>query len=572
MMWEGWESSDVPRRREGSEGVESRTLVFFAALAPSREPAPYYLLEDSIMHEIVNHRRELVAFSGPREAGVRVREAVPGDDADLAFIDRLQKMHSKMVGWMPTGQLEGHIAKGHVLIAERAESNRGCTQMDTESMGEDVTRRRGDAEKRGDMGIDAIVQPSGADGQVDAAGGLGLEPQTPSAPPRLCERSSFSSSAVVERVGYCIGVDRYFKREDVGIIYQMNVLPGVQRGLIGATLLQSMFDRWPRGVRLCCCWCAQDLTANYFWEAMGFVPLAFRAGSERKSRIHIFWQKQIRLESSRGWTQPPGMVTDDSVTEEECSRRRRDAEEGRGFVSRPIQPFAPSRLCESASPAGSVRPVVDGSEFRGNDFRGRGDDFRGRDFRGWWFPSQTGSGSLREDRLVLPIPPGTRWQDAKPIVLPGAPACATATGSVGESNRGWTQMNTDGDVVAGGQRLRRKKKAEAATEPSREELARRAMSIRSGGLRFGPPPEVPAASEASPAEGKAAKAKKKPARTPRKNDPRLVALARELRDRWVEAVESGRLRPELACEGAKYLVGKVVEDDGGDEVLRLPAA
>ncbi|MCI0366698.1 MAG: hypothetical protein L0219_22775 [Phycisphaerales bacterium] len=27
-----------------------------------------------------------------------------------------------------------------------------------------------------------------------------------------------------------------------------------------------------------------------------------------------------------------------------------------------------------------------------------------------------------EDRIVLPIPPGTHWRDAKPFLLPGLPA------------------------------------------------------------------------------------------------------------------------------------------------------
>ena len=97
-----------------------------------------------------------------------------------------------------------------------------------------------------------------------------------------------------EPIGYVIGADRYFKREDVGVIYQMNVEPARQRGLVGAALLKAMFDRAAYGCRLFCCWCAQDISANRFWEAMGFVPLAFRAGSEKKSRVHIFWQKRIR--------------------------------------------------------------------------------------------------------------------------------------------------------------------------------------------------------------------------------------------------------------------------------------
>ena len=99
-------------------------------------------------------------------------------------------------------------------------------------------------------------------------------------------------------VGYCVGNDRYFKRDDVGIIYQMNVMPGRQRGLVGATLLRAQFERSAYGCRLYCCWCAQDLPANRFWQAMGFVPLAVRAGSATKGkgrtpRVHIFWQKRI---------------------------------------------------------------------------------------------------------------------------------------------------------------------------------------------------------------------------------------------------------------------------------------
>src|SRR3954466_16311711 len=92
----------------------------------------------------------------------------PGTMDDLAFIDALQKKHTKQVGWMPTAQFEGKIKLGHVLIAE-------------------------DESKR--------------------------------------------------PVGYCIGNDQYFKRDDLGIIYQMNVMPTKHCGLIGASLLKAQFDR-----------------------------------------------------------------------------------------------------------------------------------------------------------------------------------------------------------------------------------------------------------------------------------------------------------------------------------------
>ena len=77
-----------------------------------------------------------------------------GSADDFAFIDRLQKAHGHMVGWMPAKQLEGKIAAGHVLVA-------------------------------------------------------------------VGERG--------EPLGYCISQDRYFKRDDVGIVYQLNVAPSEHR-------------------------------------------------------------------------------------------------------------------------------------------------------------------------------------------------------------------------------------------------------------------------------------------------------------------------------------------------------
>ena len=46
---------------------------------------------------------------------INIRPAVL---SDIPFMDSLQKLHTKQVGWMPTKQFEGKIALGHVLIAE----------------------------------------------------------------------------------------------------------------------------------------------------------------------------------------------------------------------------------------------------------------------------------------------------------------------------------------------------------------------------------------------------------------------------------------------------------------------
>ena len=106
--------------------------------------------------------------------------------ADIPFMDSLQKVHRKQVGFMPSGQLEGKIKAREVLVA--------CEVPPVPSLAE-----------------------AGAGTAGERTGG------TP--------------------IGYVIGCDRYFKRDDVGIIYQLNVAPGKQRGFVGATLLKAMFDR-----------------------------------------------------------------------------------------------------------------------------------------------------------------------------------------------------------------------------------------------------------------------------------------------------------------------------------------
>src|SRR5688500_11211809 len=148
---------------------------------------------------------------------VTIRPAVAGD---YAFVDRLQDMHSKALGFMRRAALEGKIKLGEVLVAED-------------------------------------------------------EARLP--------------------IGYCIFATRYLKRDELGVIYQMNVVPGAQRKLVGAMLLKSVFEHAPYGCKLFCCWCAQDLNANYFWESLGFIPLAFRTGANGRKgpRIHIFWQRRV---------------------------------------------------------------------------------------------------------------------------------------------------------------------------------------------------------------------------------------------------------------------------------------
>ena len=57
-----------------------------------------------------------VAPSRLPQVNVTIRAA---DLSDVPFLDSLQKLHTRQVGWMPTATFEGKIRLGHVLIAER---------------------------------------------------------------------------------------------------------------------------------------------------------------------------------------------------------------------------------------------------------------------------------------------------------------------------------------------------------------------------------------------------------------------------------------------------------------------
>ena len=301
--------------------------------------------------------------------------------ADLPFVDGLQKVHGKQLGFLKRVALEGKIELGQVLVAE-----------------------------------DAARAP----------------------------------------IGYVISTDRYNKHDDVGIVYQLNVSPGRQRGFVGATLLKAVFERAAYGCRLFSCWCAQDLAANRFWEAMGFVPLAYRAGSERTARVHIFWQKRIRA----------------------------------GDVTTP-----------------------------------------------WWFPSETTGGMMAAGRLALPIPPGKHWSDELPIFLPVAPDEAAPK-------------------LEGPKDRKPRAKAEAKKPAT-------STNIADGGMKF---------ETAKPAPGTAgAKAEQKPRETKpkRKNDPKLVAAARELRDRWLEQVNAGAYVFE---DAGKYDVSRALPDPVATTLKALPHA
>jgi ribosomal protein S18 acetylase RimI-like enzyme len=332
---------------------------------------------------------------------IHIRLAEP---KDIPAIDAMQKKQSKALGFMHLETLEGKVRLKQILVAEEVIGQRG---------GEPSTRSAAD--------------------DTD----MSEPPTTDRSPPTL--------------LGYLIGQDQYFKRDDTGVIYQINVLPGKQRSFIGSSLLRAQFERSAYGCKMYCCWCAQDLTSsNQFWEAMGFVPIAFRAGSEAKQRIHIFWSKRIR--------------------------------EG-----------------DSTTP--------------------------------WWFPSETKGGAMMEDRLVFPIPPGTHWSDAKPIILPRDTQPAEEVKQLESATKA----------------VQRRK-----TAP----VVRSKPTPLAGGLCF----TAPIAAPVEVVKQKPQRAKKQKV----KNDPKYVAAARELRDRYLEKVNEN---PAALTSGGKYNLTRWVDTQAQLEMV-----
>ena len=371
-----------------------------------------------------------------------------GTMADVPFMDALQKKHSGALGWFPAGQFAGYVEQGGVLVAEVRSDE--CGVMNGRDAADGVRHS-------------SLITPHSS--------------LPPSLPPRP--------------VGYVISRDRYAGRDDLGAVYQLAVEAGARRRLVGAALVRAVFERAAWGCRLFCCWCAQDLPANHFWESVGFVPIAFRTGSRGKRRTHILWQRRVRS----------------------------------------------------------------------------GDDHP------YWYPFQTKGGAIREDRLVFPIPPGTHWSEAKPVILPGEcqkPAELAAT-----------ERKQLEDKRAARRVAKRAAAAEAARPPERNAAGQivvpgKVAMLVGGRVRYVDRPGQRPAAAAPPVM---AESEEKPKRAPRpaqKHERAALAFCRELRDRWQERVAE---EPGLLADArGKWDVSRLPGGGSGTGALQgthvraLPAA
>ena len=83
---------------------------------------------------------------------------------------------------------------------------------------------------------------------------------------------------------------------------------------------------------------------------------------------------------------------------------------------------------------------------------------------------------------------------------------------------------------------------------------RKVQNLNATGLRFAPVTPTPPTPSVEEKIEKPKRVKKQI-----KNDPRLVAAARELRDRWLEGVNAGADLGQVALPVAKYDVSRAIE-------------
>jgi len=169
----------------------------------------------------------------------------------------------------------------------------------------------------------------------------------------------------------------------------------------------------------------------------------------------------------------------------------------------------------------------------------------------WWYPSQTNSGAIREDRLVFPIPPGTHWSEVRAVALPQTENPKLECRSVGPAS---SRDNPK-------QIRNPKSKIQNPPGPPPGKVA----IVVGGRIRYVDRPGY-VATEAQraielPSKAKAPREPRAP-RKPRakvKIDPKYVAAARELRDRWMEHVNTTSLLPVGMYDVSRALAGPVVD-------------
>lgn len=155
-----------------------------------------------------------------------------------------------------------------------------------------------------------------------------------------------------------------------------------------------------------------------------------------------------------------------------------------------------------------------------------------------WMPVKTQGGAIGEERLIIPIMPDQHWSDPVTTILPDAPSDETTAA-------GLPKVSADDEA-----RLKRLTGSEAAkpqigyvgSKPA-DEVPRPVVTRQ--GIKFiggaSPPP---------------ASARKKKMKVKRKYDPQLKRKVRDLRDRYLDALNSGQISLPLH---QKWDVGRIID-------------
>lgn len=97
--------------------------------------------------------------------------------------------------------------------------------------------------------------------------------------------------------GDAVGQLVWGMRSDTVQVYQIWVRHDARQILHGRALIDSLEDLLApaRPLRICL-WCAEDLPANLFWQALGFHVVSWRHSPRRTSgRKHLFWRRDCSL-------------------------------------------------------------------------------------------------------------------------------------------------------------------------------------------------------------------------------------------------------------------------------------
>lgn len=112
-----------------------------------------------------------------------------------------------------------------------------------------------------------------------------------------------------DHVGHCM----WQSHDQIAKIYMTWVRPDARLILHGRALVNAIEKTAAlRGCKILSLWCAEDLAANYFWRALGFLNPSWRWGRGHTPRKHLLWRRPI-LAQAIDWQSQGGELLKTSL-------------------------------------------------------------------------------------------------------------------------------------------------------------------------------------------------------------------------------------------------------------------